>query len=142
MIILEATALLHDIGLLGVNERILLKPAPLTDKEREEIEKHVIRGYYLLWGFEELEDVGKYIGCHHERYNGSGYPNCLTGRRIPVIGRILAVTEAYDAMISPRPYRKAKLKKQVKEELKKFAGKQFDPEMVKHLLKALNSNRG
>jgi HD-GYP domain-containing protein (c-di-GMP phosphodiesterase class II) len=140
MVILETAALLHDFGKIGVDEEILLKPGPLTKSEKIEIEKHVLRGYYILSGFAELEEALEGVRSHHEHYNGSGYPERLLGDNIPLLGRILAVADAYDAMTSERPYRKAKTKEQAIEELKKFSGTQFDPEVVEVFIKILQQN--
>lgn len=140
MVILEAAALLHDFGKIGIDEEILMKPSSLNDCEREEVERHVLRGFYMLDGFVELEEVIKGVKSHHEHYNGSGYPEGLSKDSIPLIGRIIAVADAYDAMTNDRPYRKAKTKEEAIEELKRFAGKQFDPEIVEVFVKILQQN--
>ncbi|MEO0127655.1 MAG: HD-GYP domain-containing protein [candidate division WOR-3 bacterium] len=140
MVILEAAALLHDFGKIGIDEEILMKPSSLNDCEREEVERHVLRGFYMLDGFVELEEVIKGVKSHHEHYNGSGYPEGLSKDSIPLIGRIIAVADAYDAMTNDRPYRKAKAKQEAIEELKRFAGKQFDPEIVEVFVKILQQN--
>jgi len=137
MVILEAAALLHDFGKIGIDEDTLLKPSSLTDSERKEVQNHVLRGYYMLQGFEEMNEAIKGVRSHHEHYNGSGYPNGLTEDKIPLIGRIIAVADAYDAMTSERPYRKARTREQAVEELMKFSGKQFDPEIVDIFTKIL-----
>ena len=139
MVVLEAASLLHDFGKIGVEDDILSKPASLVDSERAEVEKHVLRGYYMLSGFVELEEALTGLRAHHEHYDGLGYPQGLTNGRIPLIGRIIAVTDAYDAMTSDRPYRKARTKEKAVEELKKFAGTQFDPHIVEVFLKILES---
>ena len=136
---LETAALLHDFGKIGVEDNILDKPASLIDAEKAEVEKHVLRGYYMLAGFIELGDALKGIKTHHEHYNGLGYPQGLTDGYIPLIGRIIAVADAYDAMTSDRPYRKAKTKEQAIDELKKFAGQQFDPHIVDVFLDIIKS---
>ncbi len=134
IVTLEAAALLHDFGKIGVEDNILDKPASLVDAEKAEVEKHVLRGYYMLAGFVELGDALKGIKSHHEHYNGLGYPQGLTDGYIPLMGRIIAVADAYDAMISDRPYRKAKKHEEAVDELEKFAGQQFDPNIVKVFL--------
>jgi len=141
MVILETAALLHDFGKIGVDEEILLKPSSLNDCEREEVEKHVLRGYYVLQGFKELEEVIKGVKSHHERYNGGGYPNGLAKDNIPLIGRIIAIVDAYDAMTSERPYRKARTKQEAIEELKTSSGKQFDPEIVEVFIELLGQEK-
>lgn len=137
MVILETASLLHDFGKIGVDEEILMKPSSLTDCEKEEVEKHVLRGFYMLDGFTELEEVIKGVKSHHESYNGTGYPEGLSQNNIPLIGRIIAIADAYDAMTNDRPYRKAKTKQEAIEELKRFAGKQFDPKIVEIFIEIL-----
>jgi HD-GYP domain-containing protein (c-di-GMP phosphodiesterase class II) len=127
---LEAAALLHDFGKICVEENLLRKPKSLQDEERSEVEKHVLRGYHILSGFVDLDEALKGVRSHHEHYNGLGYPQGLTDGNIPLYGRIIAVADAYDAMTSDRPYRKAKSKKIALEELKRYSGKQFDPHIV------------
>jgi HD-GYP domain-containing protein (c-di-GMP phosphodiesterase class II) len=130
LVILEAAALLHDFGKIGINEKILVKPDPLTDEERLEIQKHVPRGYYILQGFAELAPILDGIRHHHEQYDGSGYPEGLAGENISLYGRIIAIADAYDAMISKRPYRRIKTRAEAATELKQCAGKQFDPRLI------------
>ncbi|MGB9722037.1 MAG: HD-GYP domain-containing protein, partial [bacterium] len=106
LVMVEASALLHDLGKIGIDETILYKPEPLTKEEKEEIDKHVLRGYYILSGFTDIPEVLNGVKCHHEFWDGSGYPEGLEDGQIPLIGRILAVCDAFDAMTSKRPYRK------------------------------------
>lgn len=127
---LEAAALLHDFGKICVEENLLRKPSELCGKERSEVEKHVLRGYHILSGFVDLDEALKGIRSHHEHYNGLGYPQGLTDDHIPLYGRIIAVADAYDAMTSDRPYRKAKTREAAMDELKRNAGQQFDPHIV------------
>jgi HD-GYP domain-containing protein (c-di-GMP phosphodiesterase class II) len=134
-VVLEVAALLHDFGKIGIDERILLKPDELNEKEKTEISMHVMRGYYMLAGFSELIEALRGIKTHHEYYDGSGYPEGLAKGDIPLIGRIIAVADAYDAMTSERPYRKAMTKKAAIEELKRVSGSQLDPAIVKILIK-------
>jgi len=130
LVILEAAALLHDFGKIGINEAILVKLKPLTGEERIEIQKHVLRGYYILQGFSELAPILDGIRHHHEQFDGSGYPEQLAGENISLHGRIIALADAYDAITSKRPYRNAKTKEYAINELKKNSGKQFDPKLV------------
>jgi HD-GYP domain-containing protein (c-di-GMP phosphodiesterase class II) len=134
---LEVAALLHDFGKIGVDEQILLQPRALNEQEKQEVTMHVMRGYYMLAGFGELIDALKGIKTHHEYYNGSGYPEGLSKGEIPLIGRIIAVADAYDAMTSKRPYREAMSKKEAIAELKRGTGSQFDPAIIKVFIKHL-----
>ena len=136
-VVLEVAALLHDFGKIGIDENILLKSETLTKDERSEVTMHVMRGYYMLAGFNELIEALKGVKTHHEYYDGSGYPDGLAKEDIPLIGRIIAVADAFDAMTSERPYRKALTKKAAIEELKRASGSQFDPAIVKIFLKLL-----
>ncbi|MEO0225684.1 MAG: HD domain-containing phosphohydrolase, partial [candidate division WOR-3 bacterium] len=95
--LLEAAALLHDFGKIGVREDILMKPEELTEREKKEIETHVLRGYFILEGFREMAEILSGVRSHHEHYNGSGYPDGLKGGDIPLIARIITVADAYDA---------------------------------------------
>lgn len=138
MVILETAALLHDFGKICIDERILIKPSSLTEQEKAEIQQHAIKGYYILAGFAEFELALDGVRTHHERYNGLGYPEGLVKDNIPLIGRIIAVADAYDAMTSKRPYRDIKTKKQAITELKRCSGEQFDPVLVDAFLNYLD----
>ena len=137
-VVLEVAALLHDFGKIGIDERILLKPGELNEHEKTEVSMHVMRGYYMLAGFSELIEALRGIKTHHEYYDGSGYPEGLVKGDIPLIGRIIAVADAYDAMTSERPYRKAMTKQAAIEELKRVSGSQLDPAIVKIIIKKLS----
>jgi HD-GYP domain-containing protein (c-di-GMP phosphodiesterase class II) len=137
LVIVEASALLHDLGKVGIDEQILWKPGPLTNMERKEIQKHVLRGYYILSGFTDISEILKGVRAHHEHWDGTGYPDGLSDGEIPLIGRILAVADAYDAMTSQRPYRQIYTKEEAIAELKKFSGIQFDAKIVEIFLKVL-----
>ncbi len=139
--LLEAAALLHDFGKIGVREDILMKPAELSEKEKKEIEAHVLRGYFILEGFRELTEILGGIRNHHEHYNGSGYPDGLTGGDIPLIARVITVADAYDAMTSDRPYRLKRNSEDAEEELLRLAGIQFDPAIVKIFLVCLRRKK-
>ncbi len=134
-VVLEVAALLHDFGKIGIDENILLKPRKLSEKEKEEVDMHVMRGYYMLAGFNELIEALGGVRHHHEHYNGSGYPEGLKKDEIPIIARIIAVADAYDAMTSKRPYRNALSKEEAIRELKANAGTQFDPAIVRIFIK-------
>ncbi len=137
-VVLEVAAILHDFGKIGIDESILLKPGVLTQEDRNEITMHVMRGYYMLAGFSELIEALKGVKSHHEYYDGSGYPEGLTKGDIPLIARIIAVADAFDAMTSERPYRKAMTKQAAIDELKRASNSQFDPAIVKIFLKLLS----
>lgn len=135
LVMVEASALLHDLGKFGIDEDILLKPSPLTKEEKQEIDKHVLKGYHILSGFTEIPEILNGVKSHHEFYDGSGYPEGLEDGQIPLIGRILAVADAYDAMTSARPYRKVFTKQVAIAELKRLSRIQFDAEVVQVFLK-------
>ena len=123
--------MLHDIGKVAIKESILQKPGPLTPAEWEEMKRHSEIGYRIAQNSPELSMVAEYILCHHEHWNGKGYPRGLKGEEIPLICRILAVADAFDAMTSDRVYRKSIGVKEALEELQRNAGTQFDPAVTK-----------
>jgi putative nucleotidyltransferase with HDIG domain len=128
---LRAAALLHDIGKIGVSDRVLLKTGPLSEEEWEPIRAHPKLGVAILKHVESLSSCLAAIQYHHERYDGSGYPAGLKGENIPLDARIMGVADSYDAMTSLRPYRQGKFtQEQALEELKRCAGTQFDPKIV------------
>ncbi|GEM_PF-3583377 len=123
-------ALLHDMGKEGVPDRVLLKPAPLTNDEWEHMKRHPIISASIIEKLGRLQDLLPGILHHHTRYDGNGYPGGLTGEDLPLIARIIAVADAFDAMTTDRPYRHALPDEVAISELKKWAGKQFDPNLV------------
>ncbi len=130
----EYAALLHDIGKIGIDEAILLKPGKLTPEEYEVMKKHPAIGYKILSPVKFLGPVAQMVLYHQEWYNGQGYPEALKGDEIPLGARIVAVIDAWDAMTSDRPYRKALGRDIAISELNKGAGTQFDPKVVKTFL--------
>lgn len=132
--------LLHDIGKVGVPDHILRKPAELNDEERKVVRNHVTLGELIIQGIPNQEEVVGAVGSHHERYDGKGYPRGLRGENIPLLGRILAVTDAYSAMTTDRPHRKALTVGEAKAELCRVAGTQLDPELVDAFLDTLEEN--
>ncbi|WP_218852460.1 diguanylate cyclase [Carboxydothermus ferrireducens] len=122
---------MHDIGKLGVPENVLNKPEPLSPEERRIIERHPEIGYRIALTSGELSAIAPLILQHHERWDGKGYPQGLRGEEIAYLSRIMAIIDAYDAMLSPRPYRAPLTRKEVLKELLKGSGTQFDPDLVK-----------
>ena len=122
--------LLHDVGKIGVADAILRKPGPLSANEYAEIKTHPEVGRRMLQGISYLESAIPGVLSHHERYDGHGYPSQLSGLEIPLAGRIMAVADAFDAMTSDRPYRRAMSPQIAIAELEQGAGTQFDPEVV------------
>jgi HD-GYP domain-containing protein (c-di-GMP phosphodiesterase class II) len=131
---LQIAALLHDIGKIGIPEGVLNKKGPLTPEEYRLVQSHIGEAENILQHTFYLEGSRKIIQCHHERYDGAGYPAGLAGEGIPVGARILAVADAYHAMTSRRPYREALSIEKVREELIRCRGSHFDPVVVDHLL--------
>ena len=127
---LKIAALLHDIGKIGIPDSILRKPGKLTEEEWQIMKQHSLLGYKIIKNIKQLNDVAQIVLHHHEKYDGSGYPVGLRGEEIPLGSRIFAVADTMDAMTSDRPYRKALTFEQTAEELKKWSGKQFDPQVV------------
>jgi diguanylate cyclase (GGDEF)-like protein/PAS domain S-box-containing protein len=128
---LELFSALHDIGKIGIDDGILNKPGKLTDSEWVKMKKHSEVGYRIAMASPELMPVAYYILTHHERFDGKGYPKGLSGESIPLLSRILAVTDSYDAMTEDRPYRKGMSKQDAINEIIKNAGTQFDPAITK-----------
>lgn len=134
---LEVLAMLHDIGKIAIDDQILNKPGKLTEAEMLIIKKHPETGCRIAQTVPELSNIADYILAHHERWDGKGYPKGLAGEAIPLLSRILAVADAYDAMTQDRPYRKAVSPAEAKEELRRNAGTQFDPQIVDIFLEYL-----
>lgn len=123
-------AILHDIGKMGIPDEILHKPGPLTQEERCIIEKHPEYAYKLLAEIPFLHKALEIPYCHHERWDGNGYPQGLAGEAIPVAARIFAVVDVWDAICSERPYKKAWTREQATAFIKEKSGKYFDPGIV------------
>jgi PAS domain S-box-containing protein len=124
----ELSSKLHDIGKIGIRETILNKPGKLTDEEFNHIKEHTIIGEKILLPIEKLKPVAKAGKHHHERFDGTGYPDGLKGEEIPETSRIIAIADTYDAMTSARPYRPAMKPEKAAEEIKKNIGTQLDPQ--------------
>jgi HD-GYP domain-containing protein (c-di-GMP phosphodiesterase class II) len=136
---LRLAAILHDIGKIGVRDRILLKKAELDQEEIKDIKTHTILGEEILKSIDHLDDILPGVRHHHERYDGSGYPDGLAGENIDIAARIIAVADAYDAMTTDRPYREALSHKRAVAEIRKGANTQFDPRVVEVFLKTIDS---
>jgi putative nucleotidyltransferase with HDIG domain len=131
---LELAALLHDVGKIAVPESILNKPGKLTDEEFKLIKEHPARGESILSPVVELKEIGRIVRSHHERYDGTGYPDRLKGQEIPLGARIMTIADTYDSITSERPYRKAASHRYAVKEIISCSGTQFDPEVVGHFL--------
>jgi HD-GYP domain-containing protein (c-di-GMP phosphodiesterase class II) len=129
---IRIASLLHDLGKLAVPSEILDKPTKLTDNEWQAIGEHPRIGQVILEQASGLRDAIPVVLHHHERYNGGGYPHGLRGSEIPLGARIVAVADAYHAMVHDRPYKGALTHEQALAELKRNAGTQFDPQVVRH----------
>jgi len=139
---LHYTIKFHDIGKIGIPDKILHKKEPLTQKEWEKLKTHPILGYNILRGVRQFSHIADYILRHHEKWDGTGYPDGLKGENIPTISRITTLLDSYDTMIHKRSYNgDPKTKEQAIEELKKQKGKQFDPELVDIFLQILQEKR-
>ncbi len=139
--ILKYASLLHDIGKIGIDVGILRKPSKLTDEEWKIMIMHPVLGSGIVEQIGFLSDLAPLILRHHERYDGKGYPGRLKRNKIPLGARILAVVDAYESMVSDRPYRKALSFNKAKEELIKGSGSQFDPKIVQVFLKTLKNRK-
>lgn len=129
---LEYGFLLHDVGKIGVRDAVLLKPGPLDDDELAEMRLHTQLGERVLEGIPFLGGVAKeVVACHHEAWDGSGYPKGLRGEDVPLAARVFAVVDAFDAMTNDRPYRRALSVDAALEEIERCAETQFDPRLAR-----------
>jgi len=136
----QLASLLHDVGKIGIDEKILRKPSKLTDEEYNEIKKHPVIGENILKPIESLKEILPAIRHHHERWDGRGYPDNLKENQIPFIARIIALADTYDAITSDRPYRKGKDKEYAIYEIKRCSGLQFDPYLVKKFIDIIKND--
>jgi HD-GYP domain-containing protein (c-di-GMP phosphodiesterase class II) len=127
---LEFGAFLHDIGKIGIKDAVLLKPGPLDDDEWTHMREHPVKGYDIASKIEMLHPIMPAVRNHHERWDGSGYPDKMVAEQIPIAARIVAIADAYDAMATDRPYKKALPLDECEAILKKTAGKMYDPELI------------
>lgn len=134
---LYKAGILHDIGKIGIPDNILNKPGRLSPEEYDKIKEHTTIGHDICKPLNSMKDVIEVVYCHHERWDGSGYPNGLKGDEIPLMAQIVSIVDVYDALTSSRPYRKAFLKNEVLEILSEESGKGFNPELISFFLSKL-----
>jgi putative nucleotidyltransferase with HDIG domain/PAS domain S-box-containing protein len=139
--ILKIAALLHDIGKIGTYDVILEKKGKLSNEEFKMVKMHPVQGEMILSPIKGLEDILPIVRHHHERLDGTGYPDQLKGNEISLLAKILCVADAYDSMISNRPYRSSRGEEYAVAELKRCSGTQFDPEVTEALLRVLRTGR-
>jgi HD-GYP domain-containing protein (c-di-GMP phosphodiesterase class II) len=137
MQVISCAGMLHDIGKIGIADAILRKPTLLTQEDRKVIETHPAFGDNILGPIKFLERAQIIVLHHHERYDGTGYPDKLAGETIPLMARIIAVADSFDAMTSDRPYRKAYMREAAIGEIKAKSGTQFDPKVVEAFLRVI-----
>lgn len=137
---LRLLCLLHDIGKIGIPLEILNKPGKLTDAEWTVLRTHAEKGYQIALSSEELKPIAPMIRYHHERWDGKGYPDRLSGEDIPILSRIISIVDSYDAMVNSRSYRRALSPETAQEEIRKHAGAQFDPRLAEEFLQMLAEN--
>jgi putative nucleotidyltransferase with HDIG domain len=133
---LKIAAVLHDIGKIGIEDQILKKPGQLSPEEYDVIKHHTDLGAEIIDHIRQLKEIIPGVKYHHEQVNGRGYPNGLKGEDIPLIAKIVSVSDTYDAMTTDRPYRHALTKKAALRELKRCSGTQFDRKVVEAFMKA------
>jgi len=133
---LKIAAVLHDVGKIGIEDHILRKPEALSSEEYKTIKQHANMGAEILEHIHQLKDIIPGVKYHHEQMNGSGYPDGLRGEEMPIIAKIVAVADTYDAMTTDRPYRKARSRTEALEELRRCSGVQFDRQVVEAFAKA------
>ncbi|MCK4673464.1 GAF domain-containing protein [candidate division WOR-3 bacterium] len=138
---LEVSAILHDVGKIGVPDKILGKTGKLTPVEYAYMQRHSEFGSAIIEPIAKLRELIPNILHHHEQFDGRGYPHGLQGNKIPLFARIICIADSFDAMITDRPYRKKRNTKKALDELEKQSGTQFDPKLVKIFIKAFNQRK-
>ena len=133
--------LLHDIGKIGISEEIINKKGKLTDEEFDQIKQHTIIGWDILKTINEIPWLSKGARWHHERFDGKGYPDGLAGKEIPEEARIICLADSYDAMTSKRSYSYPRSQSDVRDEIKRCSGTQFDPEIAVYLLQMIDEDK-
>lgn len=134
---LELSALFHDIGKIGISEKVLKKPERLTNEEFLEMKMHPDKSYDILKENPMLENLATHVRYHHERFDGRGYPSGLKSDEIPLYSRIILISDTFDAMTSTRPYRKGLELDVAFAELREFSGTQFDPFLVEKFISCM-----
>jgi HD-GYP domain-containing protein (c-di-GMP phosphodiesterase class II) len=137
--VVSQAAILHDIGKIAIPDSILNKPGTLTPEEYEVVKQHPARGHAIIKDVRSLQLEVPGVRHHHERLDGTGYPDALRGDEIPLVARVIAVADVYDALTSARPYRPAWTQPQALEFLEQEAGRQFDPQCVAALRRAIQA---
>ena len=138
---LRIAALLHDVGKIGVDDRVLKKPGKLTDEEFELMKQHTVKGANIMRPVSQLKDMLPGIELHHERMDGQGYPYGLSGDQIPIMARIIAVADTFDAITTNRPYQSAMDLEYALERIRSLAITRFDPKVVEALESAIHGGR-
>jgi HD-GYP domain-containing protein (c-di-GMP phosphodiesterase class II) len=136
---LRILAEFHDIGKVGVPDHIIFKPNPLTPEESSEVQRHCGIGHRIALYTPELVPIADLILKHHEWWNGKGYPLGIKGEEIPLECRIFSIVEAYEAMTSDRPYRKAMSPKEAVAEIERYSGSEFDPDLVSKFMQVVEN---
>ncbi len=134
--IVDQAAALRDVGKRGVAESVLLKEEDFTEQDWREMKRHPEIGFRMLSEVSFFRELAEVVRCHHERYDGQGYPRGISGEKIPIAARMLSVLDAYVAMTSERPYRKTRTHEDAMQEILRHAGTQFDPVVVRALVEA------
>jgi len=135
---LELLSTLHDIGKMSIPAGILSKTGKLSAAEWREMKKHPEVGFRIAQATSELVPIAKYILCHHERWDGKGYPQGLIGENIPLLSRILTIVDSFDAMTNDRTYHLAMSKEEALKEINRCSGTQFDPDIVQLFLSQIS----
>ena len=138
---LKLLSSLHDLGKVGISESILTKKEKLNDRDWETIKKHPYIGYQIAKSSPQLSHISECILHHHEWWDGTGYPYGLRGEKIPLLSRIISIVDAFDVMVNGRIYKKSMTIQEATEELKRFAGRQFDPNLVRLFIKIIDEDK-
>jgi HD-GYP domain-containing protein (c-di-GMP phosphodiesterase class II) len=138
---LRVACLVHDLGKVGIPESILAKPAPLTAEERQIVERHPVLSAAVIGLIPGMDDIAAAVLYHHERWDGTGYPQGLCGEEIPLLARILCLADSYDAMTCERPYRRPLTAEEALAELAREVGTQFEPRLARLFLEIIQEDR-